>query len=260
MKRKYITEAGFDKRYKRIEDFSKYPDDTIWDDEGAEEKERQEIGSSETSINNRNLPYTFANGRGISWDKGGYNLDIGGGKFDNGTEHLMNEYGVINLIFDPFNRNSDFNSKTLDKVEEIGGADTVTVNSCLNVIKGRKFIESVIMQAAESLKPDGVAFFKIYAGNKSGLPIKTTKGYQQNKRASKYIPLIHTYFNDIWIDNGNDVIVAKKPIVNAENKVKWYPDPNGDARYLNLRREFIDRVTKNVIKEEIRRIIYRKKA
>ena len=251
MRKTLINEIDFDKRYKKIDDFSRYADDSRWDDEGAEDTERQEIGSSETSINKSKLPYTFARNRGINWDRGGYNLDIGGGKFDNGTEHLMNEYGVINLIFDPFNRDSDFNNKTLDEVERVGGADTVTVNSCLNVIKGRKFIENVIRQAAEALKPEGVAFFKIYSGNKTNIPTRTPKGYQQNKRGANYVPLIRTYFEELYIDNGNDVIVAKSPIINAENKVEWYPDPNGDARHLNIRRESIDRIIKNVIKEEI---------
>jgi hypothetical protein len=256
--KRFLRETDFDKRYKQIIDYSKYPDDSIWDDDGVD-SERQEIGSEETSINGSKLPYTFANNKGISWTNGSHNLDIGGGKFDNGTEHLRKQYGVINLIFDPYNRNSDFNNETLNKVEEIGGADSVTVNSCLNVIKGRRFIESVIRQAAEALKPEGVAFFKIYTGNRSGVPTRTPKGYQQNKRGSKYVPLIKSYFKNVWIDNGNDMIVAKNPIINAEDKVSWYPDANGEPRFLNLRRESFDRLVKKIVNESVKKIVNNRK-
>lgn len=243
--REAIDEITFDNRYKQITNFDdpSYADDARWDEEGVETPERQEIESDKTSL--KQIPYTFRTDKGITWTRGHHNLDIGGGAYDLGTEELMKREGVVNLIFDPYNRNPEFNHATLDKVEEIGGADSITVNSCLNVIKGRPFIEQVIHQAADAIKPDGKVIFKIHPGDTKdgkhksgdGIPRKTKNGYQQFKKACKYVPLIRQYFEEVYIDKSNDVIIAMTPKYDATNKANFYPDKDGDPRQLNIQRE-----------------------
>ena len=82
----------------------------------------------------------------IDFAPGSINLDIGGGKYDAGTQFLA-EKGVENLVFDPFNRDAAENQNVFERMTA-GGVDSVTCNNVLNVIAEPEQRSNVILQAA----------------------------------------------------------------------------------------------------------------
>ena len=100
------------------------------------------------------------------------------------------------------------NKKLPDVIDtEKEAFDTVTVNNVLNVIDSLDEINNVIKRANFVLKPGGIAYFKIYEGDKSGIGRPTKADcYQQNKPASWYLPLIRTYFENT--KRVGDIIIA----------------------------------------------------
>lgn len=175
----------------------------------------QEFSSGDTSINSGKLPATFgslAKKGVVKFEEGGVNADIGGGRFDNGTEELEDTYGVENLIFDPFNRSKEHNEQVASRIEN-GGADTVTVNSVLNVIQESGNRDKVVRQAANAIKEDGSAYFLIYQGSKEDQAKgarETKKGFQNFKKTSEYISEIERHFDSVE-KVGANLIIAKGP-------------------------------------------------
>lgn len=230
-------------------DDPKYADNEKWGSDGA-----QTIDSSKTSHNF--LPKSVLRMRDHNdWVKGSTNFNMGGGVTDNMQTWLSGkavnvspfrdnqqndvDYGITDLVFDPFSRDNDFNEETLRKVEELGGAETVTCNNVLNVIDSKQEICNVIQRCAEVLKPNGVAYFLIYVNGGSGIGVKTSHGYQQRKKAIKYVPLVHKYFEGVKLVD--DMIIAKDPIP-QESTADWFTNAddslNGtNPRKLNLKRE-----------------------
>lgn len=153
----------------------------------------QEFTSAGTSINSSKLPAIFGL---VEFLPDTINLDYGGGRFDNATAFLA-EKGVTNLVFDPYNRPYDHNKRVLSEVRENGGADTVTCSNVLNVIKERENRLEVIRNIKQLLKLDGVAYFTVYEGDKSGNESPTVKGYQLNQSTDKYIEDISSIFTNV---------------------------------------------------------------
>lgn len=174
----------------------------------------QAISSAETSI--KQIPAIF---KKIPWQSGTVNIDIGGGKFDLAT-NFVKEKGVENIVFDPFNRDYDHNSKAFEKIKQ--GGDTVTVANVLNVIAEENARDNVILQAARALKPNGTAYFGIYEGSKDGVGKVTSKGWQNNKKAGDYISEVEKHFNDVR--KAGNIIIAKKPNHTADEKAVWSMD------------------------------------
>ena len=152
----------------------------------------QEISSADTSINNRLLPASF---KRIAWRAGTINADIGGGRFDNATEFLASQ-GVQNVIYDPFNRTPEHNRSAIAKIAG-GKAQTATVNNVLNVIREPAARLLVIRQAADAVGPDGTAYFLIYEGAGDGVGRQTSKGWQENRKASDYEAEIRAVFGNV---------------------------------------------------------------
>lgn len=191
-------------------------------------EEVQRFTSKNTSINGNKLPSTFTKIK--DWKRGTRNLDLGGGKYDNATEFLRSNYDIENLVFDPFNRDSEWNKKVALAIKN-GGADTVTVNNVLNVIDDDIAMENVIMQASQALKPNGVAYFKIYEGNKSGIGSQSKDDcYQRHMIAKAYESYIAKYFNNIKYKG--DIIIATDPKEN-ENLSVWDFDGKYDSNGIN---------------------------
>ena len=164
----------------------------------------QAFSSKDTSINQTKLPAAFNKlaKEGI-WISGEINFDIGGGRFDNGTEFLET-LGVTNYIYDPFNRSDEHNENSINQAAN-GQADTVTINNVLNVIQEEQNQLQTLEQAYNALKTGGVAYISVYEGNKSGVGKKTSKGWQNNKTLKAYLPLVRKVFGPnatIEIKNG----------------------------------------------------------
>lgn len=177
--------------------------------ESKKKKKKQAISSAGTSRNQ--VPSSMGEKSPFKFAPGSVNFDLGGGKYDTATDY-MKGLGVENVVFDPANRGFDYNMQSLKRIEELGGADTVTVNNVLNVLKGADIILSVIQQAAECVKPDGQVIFQIYTGNKLGIggrPKSKPDQYQQHKTADRYVPLIYRYFNKVYLKG--EYIVALEP-------------------------------------------------
>lgn len=167
----------------------------------------QKYTSASTSINKNHLPRTFSKIK--TWQRGFINLDIGGGKYDNATIFLHNEYGCTNLVLDPYNRTKKHNNNVLRTIDKNGGSDTVTCLNVLNVIAERDIRISLIQQAYDLLKPKGVAYFQIYEGNRSGVGCETKKDcWQNNLLCKEYIMEIELYFKVEKITS--NIIICRK--------------------------------------------------
>jgi len=164
----------------------------------------QKFDSAETSINSHKLPAVFSK---VAWRPGTVNADIGGGKFDNATAFLAS-VGVENLIFDPYNRTQSHNEQVTTRLKATP-ADTATCSNVLNVIAEAEAREQVIFTVSQAIKPDGVAYFTIYEGNKSGNGCETSKGWQENRTTKSYLLEIAKHFDSVAVKNG--VIIAKLP-------------------------------------------------
>ncbi len=78
----------------------------------------QEFDSAETSINSNKLPAVY---RMISIPEGTIGVDFGGGKFDNGVEHIR-DLGATLCVYDPYNRSAEHNREVIKTLKENGGA------------------------------------------------------------------------------------------------------------------------------------------
>lgn len=178
---------------------------------------KQEIGSGETS-----LDQVAAGFKKIGFKPGTVNLDLGGGKFDRGTEYLAGK-GVTNLVYDPVNRSAESNQAIFDAVKN-GGVDTVTCNNVLNVIKEEGARSNVILQAAKALKPGGVAYFTVYEGDGSGNGHETSKGWQEHRKTADYVDEIKQHFSDV-VRHGK-VIEARNPQTEGKTSA-WFNEGFG---------------------------------
>jgi hypothetical protein len=180
------------------------------------ERTMQAISSANTSLNQ--IPASF---KTIGWEPGAANADIGGGRFDAGTEFLSRQ-GVRNLVFDPFNRDEEFNRRVFGELKK--GTDTATVSNVLNVIAEPEIRREVIRQAAKAIKPGGTAYFQIYEGDGDGVGRQTTKGWQNNAKTASYLEDVEKYFSDVT-RKGN-VIAAKGPMP-GNAPALWMMDSSG---------------------------------
>ena len=98
----------------------------------------QKITSAKTSINSTRIPAIFKH-PAIKWQAGTRNLDWGGGRYDTATEYLKG-LGVLNAIYDPYNREAAHNAKVLAEAPY----DSATVSDVLNVVQGAKNRKSII--------------------------------------------------------------------------------------------------------------------
>lgn len=182
----------------------------------------QDVSSADTSL--AQIPAVF---KSKIFVPRGKNLDIGAGKFDLGKEYLESERGVEESVpFDPFNRSVESNRAAVDRLQSGERFGTTTVPNVLNVVAEAPARDNVVLQAAQALEPNGVAYFQIYEGDRSGNGRRTSKGFQNNKKTSDYVDEVRKHFRDVRT-SGN-IIVASNP--KASGRVSFWqlsPDPSG---------------------------------
>lgn len=163
-------------------------------DDGSFEIEEmeQEFDSRNTSINSGKLPAIF---RMVNFQPDTINLDYGGGKFDNVAEYLA-DFGVTNLVYDPYNRSSEHNNEVLREIRENGGADTTTCSNVLNVIKERDVRLNVLKNIKKLTKSGGTVYITVYEGSGKGNEGPTKSGYQLNRKTADYLEEIQMIFPD----------------------------------------------------------------
>jgi hypothetical protein len=151
----------------------------------------------------------------VEYKRGTKNADIGGGRFDMGTQALK-KLGVKNYVYDPYNRSAAHNDAVVDAIR-CGQAHTATVSNVLNVIREAKVRQQVIQQAADAVGCKGTAYFYIYPGEGKQVGSggrETTKGNWQEFRAAKtYIPELKKVFKEVWEpgDRKKRMLVARNP-------------------------------------------------
>jgi hypothetical protein len=165
--------------------------------------------------------------RRINFEPGRLNLDMGSGPYNKGADYLE-EQGVINYSYDPYNLDRETNQSSLAIVQSAGGADTVTVANTLNVIKNKQDRAALIEQAAGFLSPGGVAFFQVYEGDKSGKGRKTgPDSWQSNKPAAGYMKELEPYFGSV--ERRGSVLIAMDPKRAANPDIRFPPMPDREG-------------------------------
>lgn len=170
----------------------------------------QTITSADTSLNQ--IPAIFKNPVFLKYQEKDrmenpicfpHNLDIGGGRYDTASDYLMETYGIVNIVWDPYNRTEAENRNAMENLKQsaldqfsgaIGHIRSVTVSNVLNVINDDQAMESTITLAAAALVP---VFFTVYEGDKSGEGKETPKGYQRNAPTKAYVPFIQKHFRHV---------------------------------------------------------------
>lgn len=138
----------------------------------------------------------------IGWTRGTVNLDIGGGRYDHGT-NFMAKHGVVNHVLDPHNRSAEHNTNVSQSVRKRGGADTVTVFNVLNTIKEPEIHDDVLRTAKHHLKSGGKLYLSVYAGDKSGVGRQTKKdSWQRNEPTSAYLETVRRHFPNARVQHG----------------------------------------------------------
>jgi hypothetical protein len=177
-------------------------------------KVEQKISSKGTSI--KQIPAVFKKPEIFDIDEGSVNLDIGGGRYDLGTDYLQKERGIENLVLDKFNRSSKHNEEVLSRIQKREGADSATVANVLNVIKEPEIRGEVIQQSYDNTREGGKVFFQIHQGSGKeagkGVGRETSKGWQNYKKTSEYVPEIEKIFGKGNVQRKGNIIIATKNI------------------------------------------------
>lgn len=139
------------------------------------------------------------------------NFDNGGGSHDYNSHYLKTYHGVENRVFDPYQRDGETNQKTLEEVAK-HDFDTATSNSVLNVIDNPEARLQHILLSCQALKTGGIAYFKIYQGDGSGIEVRHEDSYQSNRPPFTYQSEIEEVFGkgNVVVDKARHMIIAYK--------------------------------------------------
>ena len=142
------------------------------------------------------------------------NIDIGGGRFDEGAEYLKN-VGIRSLVYDPYARTEEHNASVMNEIKNNGGADTATLNNVLNVIPTAKERADVLALLYEILKPGGNAIITVYDGDRTGKGRRRnfsdgTSTWQENRLLADYEQEIKGALPDATIIKRAGMFILKK--------------------------------------------------
>jgi hypothetical protein len=167
----------------------------------------QKYTSKSTSINCNNLPRLFTAASELKlFIPDSINLDIGGGKFDNVHDFLINKYNTTNLVYDPYNRSKEHNKYVMQAVKK--GITSITISNVLNVIYEDERKRHTLSLAKNLLSQGGICMITVYEGDRSSMGRKTgADQWQENKKTKEYTNLVSEYFKDVHIKKG--IIIAK---------------------------------------------------
>lgn len=160
----------------------------------------QKYKSSTTSINSTKVPALFRKQEKYGlFEPFSHNLDYGGGKYDTATNYL-DLFGVVNHVYDPYNRSDRENQAALAKTDY----DTATLSNVLNVIAEKEIRLDILRTVKEHLKNEGALYITVYEGTKSGIASFNEKrdSYQLNKKLVDYLAEIKEVFENAYIEHG----------------------------------------------------------
>lgn len=148
----------------------------------------QEFDSAGTSVNQIASIYKLKN----IFKKGDRVLDYGGGKYDTATE-FMAKKGVSVQVYDPFNRTPEHNRMVLKRFMN-KAPDVIVCANVLNVIKEPEIIVDIVQNIKRLAGRNTKVLISVYERDKTGIGVRTDKGWQRNERAEEYGKFILPYF------------------------------------------------------------------
>lgn len=131
-------------------------------------------------------------------ESGSFVFDFGAGKYDD-TTMMLQDRGIFNLVYDPYNLPNNPNEETY-KYACLSGVDYVVCLNVLNVIKDNSERTEAIRKIRGLCdRPKfKMLWFQIYEGDRSGKP--SVKNCQLNRKTEDYIPEIKEYFESDKFD------------------------------------------------------------
>jgi hypothetical protein len=166
----------------------------------------QEYTSAKTSIKQVPAGFKIVD-KHFGWQPNTINLDIGGGKYDLMTIALKKK-GVINLVYDPFNRPLEHNLEIIWGLED-HTMDTATMFNLLNVIKEHEIQINALNMAYDALKWDGMLYVKSTYMNPAKQSGVTKLGtFQHYKTQKEYLEIVKEVFPNAELKYG--LIFAKR--------------------------------------------------
>ena len=164
----------------------------------------QKYSSKDTSINTVNKVYKL-----FEFESSSIILDYGGGKFDSNINYMKNKNSSKVIVYDKYNRNKEYNEKTLLYCKE-NTPNYIVCSNVLNVIMEDEIIDYICKDILKYCNDETIVIFAIYECDKSGIGKKTTKGYQRNQKTKEYLDFIKKYFDVSCVKNC--MIVCKRRI------------------------------------------------
>jgi hypothetical protein len=198
--------------------------DALWEIY-TENKITQKISSSNTA--RKQLPQTM---KFISIFEMGNSkkilLDIGCGSSNEIFRENITKEGIDYNGCDPFNQTIDVNLTSIEKCKN-GQTDLVTLNNVLNTIKETSVWNSLLKQAHNALKDDGILMVLTYEGMKlsaeikkeketgvkiNKTPTKTRDGWQNRIPTENYLDEVKKVFPNSMITtaSGKKIIISTK--------------------------------------------------
>lgn len=146
------------------------------------------------------------------------NVDVGGGRFDAGKEHVESNVSGANMhVYDPFNREQSHNERV--KSIASSNSDYVGMHNVLNVIKEPDQRLEALKTVKSFMKPKGIAHITVYEGDKSGSGriSKQDKGrgssWQEHRPTASYVPEVKKIFpehsHDVQVKGKHIIVTAK---------------------------------------------------
>lgn len=177
----------------------------------------QEFNSADTSINSGKLPTVYGK---LEFPAGCTALNYGGGKFNN-TIDFGKVNGFTDLVFDPFNRTVEWNSRVIATVYK-NGVNLAILSNVLNVIKEATVRGFVLDVLANTLGENKPLFVTVYEGDRTGNGRQTSKSaWQENRKLKEYTAEVKEHF--AHVKTRYNTIVAWNGDGTAVDLKKWLP-------------------------------------
>ena len=152
-------------------------------------------------------------------DKPAFHFDVGGDAYDLGINYLA-EHGIECILWDPEARTPDYNKASLERLKQVGGADTASLNNVLNILPEKEDRLDAIRFMYQNLKQGGTGIITVYEGKRTGKMEKVIRGdrynYQLNRKLDDYLPEIEEALSgniaEIQKKYGAIIITKKKPL------------------------------------------------
>lgn len=162
----------------------------------------QGFTSKATSINSRKAPAIYGMKKAVAIMTGRAVLDVGGGRYDTAAP-VAAEYGASVAVYDPYNRDSEHNARTL-----AGAYGVAVISNVLNVIDSPAARADVVKLAASKAP---VILVTVYEGDGSGQGRQTgADSWQENRRTADYIGEVAAALPGWNVSRYGKLIIAEK--------------------------------------------------